>query len=93
MTIYNILVTVIGLSLLIFSVVFPKVLSNGRESMYRCLTGDIDKYGVVLVDDKTFLDIDAGRRIYDNRDNQQCGEAGFPFKEMGCQEEIQKCPF
>lgn len=65
MTFYSILVTVIGLSLLLFSVVFPEVLRSGRRSINKCLNDNIDSYAVALIDDKTFFDADIGNKIYD----------------------------
>ena len=64
MTLYSILVTVIGLTLFLFSVVFPKVLNSGRESIKHCLSGDLDRYAIAMVDNNTFFDKDIGNNIY-----------------------------
>ena len=64
MTLYSILVTVIGLTLFLFSVVFPKVLNSGREAIKRCLSGELDRYAVAMVDNNTFFDRDIGNEIY-----------------------------
>ena len=64
MTVYSILVTTIGLTLFFFSVVFPKILSSGRESIMRCISGDVDRYAVAWIDNITFFDRDIGNAIY-----------------------------
>lgn len=64
MTLYSMLVTVIGLTLFLFSVVFPKVLNSGRESIKRCLSGELDRYAIAMVDNNTFFDKNIGNDIY-----------------------------
>lgn len=64
MTVYSILVTTIGLTLFLFSTIFSKVLNSGRESIMRCISGDIDRYAVALIDNSTFFDASKGNAIY-----------------------------
>lgn len=64
MTLYSMLVTVIGLTLFLFSVVFPKVLNSGRESIKRCLSGELDRYAIAMVDNNIFFDKKIGNDIY-----------------------------
>ena len=64
MTVYSILVTTIGLTLFLFSTIFSKVLNSGRESIMRCISGDIDRYAVALIDNSTFFDAGKGNAIY-----------------------------
>ena len=64
MTVYSILVTTIGLTLFLFAVVFSKILGSGRESIMRCISGDIDRYAVSWIDNNTFFDRDIGNAVY-----------------------------
>ena len=70
MTVYSILVTTIGLILFLFAVIFPKILNSGRESIMRCIPGDIDRYAVAWIDNITFFDRDIGNAIQRDIDDE-----------------------